>query len=287
MQEEFLIARGAGDDRWRHGDSLEARRRGRLRDRREDRFVHRGVGDEPVLADLVAPRLELRLHERDHIGVCGKERRKRRQDVPQRDERDVNRHQIRRVRQVVRAEGARVHALGDEDARVGAQAPIELPVADVERDDRACAALEQHVGEPARRRANVQRAAAAGKDAEGIERARELDAPAADVWMIRRGKRDALVGGDRRAGLRNDLTVDCDVSCENQRLGALARGGEAAGDEGDVKTRLALQCFLATIQSAIAARYPSVSPASASTSRARVAQSAASSLDRSTPNSAA
>ena len=216
--------------------------------------MHRRVGDEPVFADLVAARLELRLHERDHIGVCGEERRQRRQDVPQRDERHIDRHQIGRVGHVVFRQPARVHALADEHPRIGAKSPIELAVSDIDRDDGGGAALEQHVGESARRGADVQRAAAGGKDAEGVERGRELDAAAGDVWMIRLRELDARVGGDRRAGLRFDLTVDRDLPGENQRPRALAGRDEAAGDEGDVKTRLALQCFLATIQSAIAAR---------------------------------
>ena len=41
----------------------------------------------------------------------------------------------------------RVDALAHDDARIVAQPPIELPVADVERDDARRAALEQHVGE--------------------------------------------------------------------------------------------------------------------------------------------
>ena len=37
--------------------------------RGDDRLVDRRIGDEPVLADLVASRFELRLHERDDVGV--------------------------------------------------------------------------------------------------------------------------------------------------------------------------------------------------------------------------
>ena len=47
--------------------------------------------------------------------------------------------------------------LEDDDARIGAQPPIELAVSHVERDDLTGATLEQHVGEAASRRADVQR----------------------------------------------------------------------------------------------------------------------------------
>ena len=160
---------------------------------------------------------------------------------------------------------ARVHAFADEDARIGAKPPIELAVADVERDDRRGAALQQHVGEAAGRRADVERAPAGGVDAEGVERAGELDAAAADVGMIRRDELDARVGGDRGAGLRDDLAVDRHLAGENQRPRALARGREAAIDEGDVETDF----VLATALAACRARPP---PQSSRCSRGVIAQ---------------
>ena len=85
-----------------------------------------------------------------------------------------------------RRQRARVDAFAHDDARVGAQPPIELAVADVERDDAGGAAPQQHVGEAAGRRADVERAASLRVDRERVERVRELDAAAADVRMIRR-----------------------------------------------------------------------------------------------------
>ena len=100
------------------------------------------------------------------------------------------------------------------------------------------AALEQHVGEAARRRADVEGAPPGDVDAEGVERARQLDAAAADVRVIRGGQLDAGVDGDRRAGFRDDLAVDRHLSGENQRPRALARRREAAVDEGDIEADL-------------------------------------------------
>ena len=51
-----------------------------------------------------------------------------------------------------------------DDPRVVAQPPVELPVADVERDDAHGAALQQHVGEAAGRGADVQALAALDGD---------------------------------------------------------------------------------------------------------------------------
>ena len=58
-------------------------------------------------------------------------------------------------------QAAGVEVLDDDDARVVAQRPVELAVADVERDDARRAALQQHVGEAAGRGADVERLAAA------------------------------------------------------------------------------------------------------------------------------
>ena len=52
---------------------------------------------------------------------------------------EVERREI--GRQIVRPSGARVDALETDDARIGPQPPVELAVADVERDDAARAAL--------------------------------------------------------------------------------------------------------------------------------------------------
>ena len=69
---------------------------------------------------------------------------------------------------------------------IAAQPPVELPAADVERDDAGRAALQQDVGEAAGGGADIERAASVRVDAERVERAGELDAAAADVRMIRR-----------------------------------------------------------------------------------------------------
>ena len=97
---------------------------------------------------------------------------------------------------------ARVDALDDLDARIAAQLPIELAVADVERDDAPRAALEQHVGESAGRGADVERRAVRSTSMrEDVERVRELDPAAADVGMIGTVDRDLGVGGDAGARL--------------------------------------------------------------------------------------
>ena len=91
--------------------------------------------------------------------------------------------------QIGRRQVPGVEVLDDDHARVVAQRPVDLPVADVERDDARGAALQQHVGEAAGRGADVERLAPVDGDAEGVERVRELEPAAADVRMIGREQR--------------------------------------------------------------------------------------------------
>ena len=89
--------------------------------------------------------------------------------------------------------------LDDDDARIVAQGPVDLAVADVERDDADGAALEQDVGEAAGGGADVERLASVHGDGKRIERVRELEAAAADVRMIGRNQRDVRQGVDLHA----------------------------------------------------------------------------------------
>ena len=56
--------------------------------------------------------------------------------------------------------------------------------------------------------------------------------------MIRRDELDARVGGDRRAGFRDDLAVDGHLAGEDQRAGALTRRREAAIDDEHIQANL-------------------------------------------------
>ena len=89
------------------------------------------------------------------------------------------------------------------------------------------AALEQDVGEAAGRRADVERPPAGHRDAERVERVRELDAAAPDVRMVRRERARRARRSDGGAGLRDDLAVDGHLSGEDQRARPLARGRAA------------------------------------------------------------
>src|SRR4051812_23404026 len=75
---------------------------------------------------------------------------------------------------------ADVLALEHDDARVLADRPRELAVADVDRVDTRRTALEEDVGEPTGRGPDVERGHARGLDPERIEPLHELERAARD-----------------------------------------------------------------------------------------------------------
>jgi hypothetical protein len=127
-----------------------------------------------------------------------------------------------------RLEMPRVGVFDHGDAPIAAHFPVQLAVSDVERDDVARAAVQPHVGESAGRRADIKRDAIGSIDAERVESGRELDSAAPDPRMI--GSDDPDVGIDRHhgPGFGRAVSVDVDLSGENQRARFLARLDESS-----------------------------------------------------------
>ena len=130
----------------------------------------------------------------------------------------------------------RVEVLDDDHAFVIPQLPVQLTVADVERHDAHGAALQQHVGEAARRCADVQALASADLDVKRIERMRELEAAATGIRVIRRQERDGRLIVDRSAGLGGGSIVDGDLSGQDQCARTFARRSESAFDDELIQT---------------------------------------------------
>ena len=153
----------------------------------------------------------------------------RRQRDADGDERDVADGELRREREL--GERARVRPLEHDDARVGAQPRMELPVADVDRDHARRAALEQHVGEAAGRRADVEAVEARRIDAEA-RRARAR----ASRRRARRTRGGASTSSSRvLVHLLARLVVAGHEPGEDERLRLRARLGEPALHEEDVQ----------------------------------------------------
>ena len=108
-----------------------------------------------------------------------------------RDEAGIANRQVELLRDLFRGEIARVDALADHHARIVAQFPIELAVADVDGPHARGAALQQTIGEAAGGASDVQTNLAADIDTEMIQRGSQLDTAAAD---IRKARGDAYAG---------------------------------------------------------------------------------------------
>ena len=115
------------------------------------------------------------------------ERRQRRQDVPQRDERDVDGdHEVDRLRgRSAERQAARVDAFVDDDARIVAQRQSSWPWPTSSATTRAAPRCSSTSVKPPVEAPMSSASRPVDVDAEGVERVRELEAAAADVRMIR------------------------------------------------------------------------------------------------------
>ena len=192
--------------------------------------LHGRVAND-TLRRLGPPGLELRLDQHERLPTRRGEPQGGRQREADGDERDVARHELGRERQL--GERAGIHTLEHGHPCVAPHAIVELAVADVEGDHTRCASLEQNVGEPAGRRADVEAVEPVDVDAEQVECVCELVPGARDV----RRRRNHLEL-DVRRDLLARLGVSGDETCEHERLGLRARLGEPALDEHHVKPLL-------------------------------------------------
>ena len=194
-------------------------------DSREHRVVHRRIADDASFADLVAARLRTaasparrcRRRGARNVGTSG------RMCFSEMNDTSI----VTMSTACGTSVGVSARAFTPSrtmHARIAAQLPVELAVADVERDDMACAALQQHVGESAGRRADVERAAALDGNARrcraharaSARRVRHTDGPGV-------ASSTCAACGDRRAGLGHDLAVDAHLSGKDHRACAFAR----------------------------------------------------------------
>src|SRR3954468_20840847 len=321
VQEEFLVAGGARNRGGHHAKPFEAARRGCGRYPCDARLMDGRIRDDAVLAHLVATGFELRLHEGNDISTRLEKRRQRGEDVPQGDECHVDGNETHAVGDVIRRQRTGIDPLAHQNARVVAKAPVQLASTDVERDHAGRAAPQQHVGEAARRCADVESSSPRRIDRKGVEGSRELHAAAADVRVVGRRQFHAGVVPDRRAGLRDHLSVDGYLTGQNERAGPLPRRRQAEVHERNIETRagsrhgrlntqdtkdararpfgsdplypLCPSCWCTwrqlrrvTTQSAIPPSRLSAIPAPASAACARPRHSVASACERSSPKSA-
>ena len=102
--------------------------------------------------------------------------------------------------------------------RVVPQPRVQLAVPDIHGPDLGRAAGQQHLGEAARRGAEVERHQTGGVDAEDIERMHELQRRARDPGQRVSGHGQHRSGGHPQAGLVRDPAVQGHHAGGDQRL---------------------------------------------------------------------
>src|SRR6478609_3779929 len=140
------------------------------------------VSHHPTLANILSSCFELRLHERhtisvgiQHPGGNGKDQRKR-------YERDIDHHEINRLRQ--RLEISRIHPFFNDDAWIIAELLVDLSVANVDRKNLAGAALDQAIRKSAGACAQIGADEPPHINLEFLKRMNELlAAPADETWL--------------------------------------------------------------------------------------------------------
>src|SRR5579871_246557 len=179
MQEDLAVSLRAGQSRvYDSGDARLPAERG-LGHLAHDAAADFVVAHDAALAHVLASRLELRLDEDDRLPARRAEPQHGRQRDAHGDERDVADRE--RGREGKLRQRARVRPLHHRDPRVATKTRMELSVPDVERNHASCAALEEHVREPACRRADVDAVEPRRIHAEPVEPVRQLLASAGDV----------------------------------------------------------------------------------------------------------
>ena len=189
------------------------------------------VADDATPPHLAAAGLELRLDEDERVPPVLEQSQRRGQDEANADERHVAHEQVGQKRQL--SEVPRVRALEHGHPRIVPHLRVQLAVPDVDRDHPAGPVLEEGVGEPARRRSEVEAVSAVDLDLDLRERVRELLTAARHV--SRRGLDPQL---RILVDLMTRLLVPGHEPRQHERLRLRSALGEAALHEQDVQPLL-------------------------------------------------
>ena len=193
--------------------------------------MQRRVAHDAAFPHLPLADFELRLDEGDERGARCRQRQDGGKNFFERDEAGVAGDEIGGLRHLFAAELAGVYAFEHDDARIVAEFPGELAAPHVHGIDLGGAALEQHVGEAARRGADVEADHALGIDGETIEAVGELQAAARRVRMRLALDLERRVVGNGRARLLQAPRSGKDAAGHDEGLGLGARLRQAALDE--------------------------------------------------------
>lgn len=237
MHEELAVAISPGDRRVGPPQDGAVGGPERCLDVGPDTVPHRWVGDHPTTSvDLGASRFELRLDQEHHRSTRLAHRDERIDDQSERDERQVTDDDIDLTAEHVGVDPPHVGPFQIDDTRVGAESLVQLPATDVDGEDARRSALQNAVGEAARRRTSIEHHCAGDVDLELTQSVIEFEAAASDEprrWSVHRETvvRRNLAGGPLRSGTVDDHPMLLD---EGLCLGPTRR--EATTDEFEIES---------------------------------------------------
>jgi hypothetical protein len=186
------------------------------------------VSDDAVIRGALAD-LELGLHEGHDWRTSGaKGRRNRPEHELEGDERHVDDGEVDGLAKGLGGQRPGVQPVMDHDPRISGDPIGELSPPDIDRVNTGRPALEEHVAEPAGRRARIQADEPGGVDRECVQGGCELVAAAADVWLSRH-ELDLEIGVDEIARLAVDAR------------GVAAARPDLAGEDQGLRPRAALR----------------------------------------------
>ncbi len=172
MEEGFPVSFRPGQHAFAFGQDVEPRRTHRSRRARNRLGARRFVTDHALAARrLLAAHLELRLDERDEVAGVAGALRDRWKQLAQGYERRVDDGDVAMAADGLRRQDPCVGPLHDENARVDPELVRQLAVAHVHGDDHGRTALQEAVGESARRRAEIEAARTSHVEPKRVERA--------------------------------------------------------------------------------------------------------------------
>jgi hypothetical protein len=238
VEQEFLVAFGAGDGGGDDFCDLPAEIGDGLCDSLDGKFVDFGIAHDAAFADVAATGFELRLDEDDSLGERGRSCKNRSEKECCGDKGDVHHEKGELGRagfgECVGGEEACVGTFDETNARIVAELHCDLAEAGVDGGDVGGAVLEKTVSKAAGGCADVEAETAGDVDFPVDECGLKFETAAAYEGHVVAEQADGGIGRDGSAGFVDFLFVDEYSASENEGAGALAALDQASVNEEEI-----------------------------------------------------
>src|SRR5262245_4895160 len=215
--QEFAVSVRPEDGRVNHANRTHSQAGGEGGDLIDDAPLRRLVTHDAAFTDLFTPDFELGFDKHDHNSRFPDQRRNDWKDFGQGNEGDVGDDDVKTVSEVIRREVTRIDVFARFDPAVLPQFPIQLAMPDINRDDAGRASLQQTIGKPAGRCADVEADSVSRFDLEMVERSDQFQTATADKRR-RLPDHQLDVNRNHMSGLVQSLLTAEDLPRKNQRL---------------------------------------------------------------------